>query len=193
MFDMTARTHDLCAFATLVTATALFPPAVISLPTLMTSLVGNIVGGLIPDMDQASNKLYDLLPGSDFTGKVIGKLFLGHRNISHSLLGGYLLYKLLDFVLPRLFNAHYVDTHILLLSIMLGFASHLLADSITREGIPLFFPFTIKIGFPPLKFMRVVTDSWVEHLLVLPGVLVYTASVFYYHQSEFFTLLTHLK
>lgn len=190
---MTARTHDLFAFATLVTTTALFPPNSVSLPTLMTSLVGNIVGGLIPDMDQASNKLYDLLPGSDFTGKVVGKLFMGHRNISHSLLGGYLLYKLLEFVLPRLVNTHYVDPHILLVAIMLGFASHLLADSITREGIPLFFPFSVKIGFPPFKFLRVTTDSWVEHLVVLPGVVLYTASVFYYHQSEFFKLLTHLK
>lgn len=190
---MTARTHDLCAFACLATATALFPPIAISLPTLLTSLVGNIVGGLIPDMDQASNKLYDLLPGSDFTGKIVGKLFLGHRNISHSLLGGYLLYKLLEFVLPRLFNTNYVDPQILLISIMLGFASHLFADSLTREGIPLFFPFKIKIGFPPFRFMRVTTDSWVEHLVVLPAVVVYTAFIFYYHQSEFFTLLTHLK
>jgi membrane-bound metal-dependent hydrolase YbcI (DUF457 family) len=118
---------------------------------------------------------------------------MGHRNISHSLVGGYLLFKTLEFSLPRLFNAQYVDTHILLVSIMLGFASHLLADSITREGIPLFFPFSIKIGFPPFKFMRVTTDSWVEHILVLPGVLFYTASLVYYHQSAFFTLLTHLK
>ncbi len=190
---MTARTHDLCAFALLVTAVAVYPPAVISLPTLMTSLVGNIVGGLIPDMDQASNKLYDLLPGSDFTGKILRRLFFGHRNISHSLLGGYLLYRLLEFVMPRLFNAQYVDAHILILSVMIGFVSHLLADSITKEGIPLFFPIPIKIGFPPIKFLRVTTDSWVEHLFVLPGVLIYTVWIFYSHQGGFFTLLTHLK
>lgn len=189
---MTARTHDMFAFALLVTAAALYPPATITLPTVMTSLVGNIVGGLIPDMDQASNKLYDLLPGSDFTGKILRRLFFGHRNISHSLLGGYLLYKLLDFALPRLFNSNYVDTHILLISIMLGFISHLIADGITKEGIPLFYPFPIKVGLPPIRFLRLTTDTWVEHIVVLPLVVLYTGWFFYDHQTVFFSLFMHL-
>ena len=185
---MTARTHDLFAFAFLVTAAVAFTPRTISVPTIFTSVVGNVVGALIPDMDQASNRLWDLLPGGNAVGKIFRHLFLGHRTISHSFIGGLLLYKLLLFVLPRLLNSSYVDIHIVLISIMLGFVSHLFADALTKEGIPLFFPFKLKIGIPPIKLLRVVTDSWVEHIIVLPLVLVYIAYIFINHQYIFINM-----
>ncbi len=190
---MTARTHDLFAFAFLVTAAVYAPPSVLTVPTLFTSVVGNVVGALIPDLDQASNRLWDLLPGGNFVGRVFRHLFLGHRTISHSLLGGYLLFRLLEFSLPRIFNSNYVDIHVVLVSIMLGFVSHLIADGLTKEGIPLFFPLGLKVGFPPIRFFRVTTDSWVEHLIVLPLVLVYIGYFFVNHQGEFISLLSQLK
>lgn len=185
---MTARTHDLFAFSFLVTAACVITPAAISVPTLFTSVIGNVVGALIPDMDQASNRLWDLLPGGNAVGKIFRHLFLGHRTISHSLLGAFLLYQLLLFSLPKIFNVNYVNTNILLVSIMLGFVSHLFADSLTKEGIPLFFPFGIKIGFPPIKLFRIKTDSWVEHLVVLPLLVVYIAFIFVNNQSTFLSL-----
>jgi len=65
---MTARTHDVFAFASLITVAAIYPPNSLNLATLFTSLIGNVVGALIPDMDQATNRLWDLLPGGNFVG-----------------------------------------------------------------------------------------------------------------------------
>lgn len=189
---MTARTHDMFAVAFLTTAFVVSPPGSISASTLFASLVGNVVGGLIPDIDQASNRLWDLLPAGNFLGKIFRHLFLSHRTISHSLLGGFLLFKALEAVLPKIFNAQYVNTDILLVAIILGFVSHLFADSLTKEGIPLFFPFSIKVGVPPLRFLRVGTDTWVEHLFVLPIVISYVVYLFVNHKNLFIDLLRNV-
>lgn len=170
---MTARTHDMFAFAFLVTAATYSPPQSITVSTLFICIVGNIVGALMPDMDQASNRLWDLFPAGNYVGKVFRRLFLGHRTISHSLLGGFLLFKLLEGVLPKVFNTNQVDVNLVLASVMIGFISHLVADALTKEGIPLLFPLPFKIGFPPFRILRVTTDSWVESYLVLPSVAIY--------------------
>lgn len=167
---MTARTHDVFAFACLITVAAIYPPTVLSIPTIFTSIVGNVIGSLAPDLDQASNRLWDLLPGGNLVGRVLRHAFIGHRTISHSLLGGYLLYRFLVWVLPVVFNESYVDINILLVSIMIGFVSHLIADGVTKEGIPLFFPLPFKVAFPPFRFLRVTTGSAVENWVVLPAV-----------------------
>ncbi len=190
---MTARTHDMFAFGSLLTAAAFFPPAAITLPTLITSIVGNIVGALFPDMDQASNRLWDLLPAGNAVGKVFRHLFLGHRTISHSLLGGYLLYRFLEWGLPKVFNPESVDVHILLASIMIGFASHLFADGLTKEGIPLFFPFKIKVGVPPLRFLRVTTGSAVENWIVLPLTFLYSGIIVHQYKDIFVTILRNIR
>lgn len=170
---MTARTHDTFAFASLVAATVYYPPSSLNILTLSVAIVGNIVGCLLPDMDQTSNRLWDLLPQGNFLGRIFRRLFLSHRTLSHSLLGCYLLYKGLEWILPRLLNSSYVDPKIVLASIMIGFVSHLIADSVTKEGLPLFFPIRLKFGFPPIKALRVTTGSWFENLVILPGIGVY--------------------
>lgn len=73
---MTARTHDMFAFATLLTATVQYPPATINMPTLISCLIANIVGSLLPDMDQASNRLWDLFPAGNFVGKIFRRVFI---------------------------------------------------------------------------------------------------------------------
>jgi inner membrane protein len=170
---MTARTHDAFAIASLMTATVVFPPPPPNITTAILCLVANVVGCLIPDMDQASNRLWDLLPAGNFIGKILRRLFLGHRTISHSLLGLFLYYKFFDWLTPRVFNANFLQTNLIFACLMIGIVSHLIADFITKEGLPLFFPLPYKIGFPPIKAFRVRTDSWVEHIVILPLVVCY--------------------
>jgi len=124
-------------------------------------------------MDQASNRLWDLTPGGDFTSRVFRRLFLGHRTLSHSLLGIYLISSFLFWLLPILLNPVYVDPATVHAAVMIGFISHLIADSFTEEGIPLFFPFLFKVGFPPIRSWRIKTGQWFEKLVVFPGVLLY--------------------
>jgi inner membrane protein len=170
---MVSRTHNLVAFASLLTAAVYYPPNYLSIATLILALVANIIGSLLPDADQASNRLWDLLPGGDGLGKILKNLFLAHRTLSHSILGLYLVYKIIYWLLPKLFNPNFVDYRIVAISLLIGYISHLAADGITEEGLPLLFPLKIKFGFPPIRSWRIKTGKWFEKYVVFPGVLVY--------------------
>lgn len=186
---MNARTHDAFAFASLLTVAVVMPPENMSVLTLFASIVGNIVGSLIPDMDQAGNRLWDLLPAGDFIGKIFRRVFYKHRTLTHSFLGLFLIYEALKYVLPYLLNPAYVDHHIVLGSVMVGYISHLIADSLTKEGLPLFFPIDINIGFPPFEFMRITTGKWVEKYIVFPLVGVYIILLILKYQHIFAQIL----
>ena len=58
-------------------------------------------------------------------------------------------------------------------AIMIGYFSHLVADSLTKDGLPLLFPLKLKFGIPPLSALRITTGSWVENFLILPAIAVY--------------------
>ena len=188
---MTGRTHDLISFASLLTVTAVYPPTSLNLTTTIAALMGSVVGALVPDMDQATNRLWDLLPAGNIVGRVLRHLMLEHRTISHSILGIYLFYKLNLFLVPKLFNPEYVNAEILIGSLMVGMVSHLFADSLTKDGVPLFFPFKIKVGIPPIRALRITTGKFMENFIVFPGVLVY---IFYliYQRKDVFLSLIHL-
>lgn len=170
---MTSRTHDLFAFASLITVATYSPPASMNLVTVIVASIGSVVGSLLPDIDQASNRLWDLLPGGDFLGRVLKNLFLSHRTISHSLLGVFLFYKILGWILPKLLNPGFLNVSLVFDALLIGYLSHLLLDSFTEEGLPLFFPLKWKIGFPPIKSWRIKTGKWFEKFVVFPGIIAY--------------------
>ncbi|MFZ5424650.1 MAG: metal-dependent hydrolase [Patescibacteria group bacterium] len=190
---MTARTHDAFAFASLVTIATFMPPQNLNLLTLAVAIVANIVGALIPDMDQAGNRLWDLLPAGDTLGKVFRRIFYKHRTLSHSFLGAFIIFKFLEFILPKVLNEQFVNPEIILWSIMIGYFSHLIADALTKDGLPLFFPFTVDIGFPPIRALRVTTGKWVENYVVLPSVAVYIMWFIYTHQTQLVEILRNIK
>ncbi|MFA6250200.1 MAG: metal-dependent hydrolase [Candidatus Shapirobacteria bacterium] len=170
---MTSKTHDLFAFASLLTLATRYPPSSLNFPTFVVSLISNIVGALLPDLDQASNRLWDLLPAGNFLGRFLRRLFLSHRTISHSLLGIYLIHHLLLFLLPQLLNSTFLDLKIIYFSIMTGFISHLILDFFTEEGVPLLFPLKFKFGFPPISSWRIKTGKWFEKHVVVFLIIIY--------------------
>ncbi len=185
---MTARSHDSFAFATLVTVSAFIQPQPLNVLTLFVAVIANNIGALIPDMDQAGNRLWDLLPAGDYIGKIFRRIFYKHRTLSHSLLGAFLIFKSLDWLLPKIANPVFINPDIILVSIMIGYLSHLLADSLTEEGLPLLFPLPLNIGFPPIASWRMTTGSWFETYFVQPGIFVYLIWFIATHQQE----LTHV-
>ncbi len=189
---MTARTHDLVAFTALTTAAVFYPPASLNVGTLFVSVIACDIGSLVPDMDQSGNRLWDLLPGGNFIGKFGRRVFLGHRSLSHSILGTFLLYKLLFWLLPHLFNQFYIDSQIVLVSIMIGFVSHLISDGLTEEGIPLLFPLKLKFGFPPISSWRITTGSWFESLVIFPGLLTFLFFLIKNNQHQLIELFKKL-
>lgn len=190
---MVGKTHDIIGFATLLTAAALFPPEGLNGYTLSACIIGNVVGSLIPDIDGAGNRLWDLLPAGNFVGKFARKIFFRHRTITHSLLGGFLLVKGLQWLLPKLFNAQYIDYNLVFISIMIGYVAHLIADMMTKDGIPLLFPFKWYFGIPPLSFLRLRTGGFIESFIVFPGVIIYMGYIVFTYREGFLLLLKLLR
>lgn len=185
---MLARTHNIIAFAGLLSAAVYFPQKDISAATFVVCLVANTAGSMLPDIDQASNKLWDMLPFGDNAGKYLSKLFLSHRGLSHSLLGLFLVDKIVYLTFPKIFNGSYINAELVYFSLMIGYISHLLADSFTEEGLPLLFPFNIKFGFPPIKSWRIKTGHWFENFVVAPGVILFIFWFGLNHWSDIYLL-----
>lgn len=181
---MTARTHDAFAFASLVTVAAFYPPGSLNLMTLVVAVVAADIGSLMPDMDQAGNRLWDLFPAGDTVGKVFRRIFYKHRTLSHSLVGLLLIYKFFDWFLIKILNPEFINPEVILVSIMVGIVSHLLADSLTKEGLPLFFPLKFSVGFPPIEVLRIRTGKWIENLIIYPGAWVYLIIFIYLNQER---------
>ena len=179
---MTGRTHDAIAFVSLVTVAAFFPPEHLTLSTLILAIVSADIGGMLPDIDQAGNKLWEMLPSGNNVGRIFRRVFYKHRTLTHSLIGVIGIYNLLDYFLPKVLNVGFVDTNIILQSLMIGYYSHLLSDSFTEEGIPLFFPLHINFGFPPIRSWRIKTGQWFENFVVYPAAWVFI--LWFIHQKQ---------
>ena len=169
---MTARTHDLAAITALGVVALVVPLQSLTLSTALVAVLANQIGGIVPDIDQPTAPLWRNLPEGHLFGKVFGRLLGGHRFLSHSILGaalfGLLARLLLNFLHPVM---PHVSTTVVWYAFLIGIASHLIMDSLTKEGVPWLLPVPIKFGFPPLKRLRVTTGKFAETLLVFPGLL----------------------
>lgn len=179
---MTGRTHDAIAFASLITAAAFFPPEHLTLTTLVFAVVGADIGGMLPDIDQAGNKLWELLPSGNKVGRIFRRVFYKHRTLTHSAIGIIAIYNLLDYFLPKILNSDFVDPQVILASIMIGYYSHLASDALTEEGIPLLFPINASFGFPPVRSWRIKTGQWFENFVAFPSVWIYI--IWFIHEKK---------
>ncbi len=179
---MTGKTHNAIAFASLVTVAAIFPPKDLNVLTLVGSMVAVSIGALFPDMDQAGNDLWNFLPASNSLGSVFRRIFYKHRTLTHSLVGVYLTFRGLEWLLPKFLNPAYVNPQIILWAFIIGFLSHLFSDSFTEEGVPFLFPINLNFGIPPIRSWRIKTGHWFENFLIFPGVWVYL--VWFIHEKR---------
>ncbi len=167
------------------------PP--VSLATVLVSFTANMIGGLTPDIDQPTARLWHELPAGSIIGKIVAPLFGGHRFISHSLLGMFIAGVLAKLLLQAMSTVLLVDMHIVWWAFMVGFISHLFMDLFTHEGIPLFFPIPIKIGIPPLSLLRIKTGGIIEKAFVFPGLILMCVYLYYIHYHFVLEFFRHLK
>jgi inner membrane protein len=186
---MTGRTHDLAAFTLLNTIAISQPLPHMRLATLVVAIGANIIGGIAPDIDQPTAGLWQRIPAGSIFGHIIGPLLGHHRMISHSLVGVALFGFLAKLFLARLGGVLLVDMNVVWWSFMTGYFSHLLADSVTREGVPWLFPIPIRLGFPPFKFLRMETGGILEKFIVFPGLLAANGYLLYTHYDTYLKLL----
>lgn len=167
---MIARTHDLAAITGLtVVVIILAPLPPLSLATILVALLANQLGGIAPDIDQPTAPFWRNLPIGGLFGRMVGRMLGGHRFLTHSLLGvwlvGFLFHTLLGFLQPIMPN---VETEYVWWAFMIGMVSHLIMDSFTKEGVPWLLPIPIKFGFPPVRKFRITTGKFAEKYIIFP-------------------------
>jgi membrane-bound metal-dependent hydrolase YbcI (DUF457 family) len=188
---MTGRTHDLAAFTALNYIFVTSPLMNMSLGTALVAFTANMVGGLAPDIDQPTADLYHRLRGGTIIGKLISPLIGGHRLLSHSIVGIFVFGFLLKILLQLMHGVLLVDMDVVWWSFMIGFISHLIADTFTTEGVPWLFPIPIHFGIPPLKFLRFKTGGLVEKSFVFPMLIIINGILIYYNYSKFLDFFRH--
>lgn len=186
---MTGRTHDLAAFTALNYVLVASPLLEMSLATALTAFTMNMVGGLAPDLDQSTAALYRKIRGGSLIGKIIAPLIGGHRLLSHSIVGIFLFGVGLDLLLGAVGKVLIVDMDIVWWSFMIGFVSHLIMDSFTREGVPWLFPIPIKFGIPPIGVLRMKTGGLVEKSFVFPILILINGFLIYTYYGKFLEFL----
>lgn len=186
---MTGRTHDLAAFTTLTVYIATQSLPHMTFATAIAAFGGNMVGGVMPDIDDATSDFWKRIPAGSFIGKIIHPFIGHHRMISHSILGMVIAGYLVKLLLHAMNSVILVDMNVVWWTTMFGYASHLVMDFITKEGIPWFFPIPVRFGFPPFTFMRIRTGSWVETFLVFPALLLANGYLIYIRYPVFFAFM----
>ncbi len=190
---MTGRTHDLAAFTAMVAVLAYQPVFEMSLATAVVSFGANMLGGLGPDLDEATADIWRKMRGGSIISRIVSPLLGGHRLISHSLLGVWLIGIGLKWLLAKISGVLIVDMDIVWWAFMIGYVSHLVSDTITKEGVPWLFPIPIKFGFPPFKALRITTGEMMEKALVFPGLLILNGYIIYNNYGKFLDILRHIK
>lgn len=190
---MTARTHDLAAITALAVLVLAYDPSSLTLSTALVAILANQLGGITPDIDQPTAPLWRNLPEGHYVGKVFGRLLGGHRFLSHSLLGfalfAWLCNLLLHFLHPIM---PHVDIQLVWYAFLIGYASHLVMDTITKEGVPWLLPVPYKFGLPPLRKFRITTGKGIEMFVVFPLLLVFDIWLFASNYNQYVALLHHV-
>lgn len=170
---MKARTHDLAAITALGVVAVLQPTKTMSLATVVAAVIANQLGGIAPDIDQPVAPFWRNLPIGGIVGKVIAKMLGGHRFITHSILGLFLfglgsswLLALLHPIMPN------VDVGIVWWAFMIGMVSHLVMDTLTKEGVPWLLPIPVKFGIPPVRAWRITTGK-IGEVIVFIVILIF--------------------
>jgi inner membrane protein len=191
---MIARTHDLAAATLLLAVVIADPPQGLTIATAVTALIANQIGGIAPDLDQPTAPFWRNLPIGGIFGKIIGRSLGGHRFISHSILGlalfGFLAHLLLGFLQPIMPR---VDSGVVWWSFMIGMVSHLLMDSLTKEGVPWLLPIPIKFGFPPIRALRITTGKKVEEFIVIPALMLLAIWLFAENYPQISSFIDHFQ
>lgn len=188
---MTGPTHELVGLTAVcyLVISKLFGVEVpIAVPIAI--VLASIVGAEFPDIDQGSSRLSKKLGGAGFLLQLLKPFTMGHRNLTHSILGIVLIGLLMSWL--KNYVPDYLRPDLLWLTFMVAYISHVAADFITTMGVPLLWPYQEMFGFPPdsLKRLRVNTGGFEEYLIVVPIVGFLLVSFLLANRDELINLFT---
>ena len=156
---MMGRTHALIGIASLW---LLEPSAIITPATIAPLIVMVTLGALSPDLDAAESLLKRLSVGGVAPLAPVATLLhqtLGHRGLLHSLAGLGLFTVFCALPIAWWLGLPFG------VALALGYASHILADSTTKSGVPLLYPRRKRYHLLP-KGWRLTTGSLAEEALL---------------------------
>lgn len=188
---MTGRTHDLAGFTALSLIVATQPLQEVSLATGLVALSANFIGALAPDIDQTTAELWGRIRGGSIISRFISPLLGGHRFISHSILGIFLFGFITSKILGLMRGVLLVDMEVVWWAFMIGFVSHLIIDTLTKDGVPWLFPIPIRFGIPPFKALRIKAGGMIEKSIIFPGLIMANFYIFYSNYPKFLDLIRH--
>jgi inner membrane protein len=201
-FTMRGHSHIIAGFAVALAAQQVYPYLPLRDPLELALCGGAIVlGALLPDIDSATSTIREDTGAGPRPGQTADRVLrtVGlRRGLFHAVLRGVLwlffaLFSLIvNLVVHVVAGRHRGRTHTLLaLGLLLagaayldwpawalagcaGYASHLLADSFTRSGIPLFWPLSEWRFHLTPRLLWITTGTWPEYVIVF-GMLVWIA------------------
>lgn len=162
---MMGRTHAAfgitlgVAYYTTIQDTELFS-AISSLEnfkTIGTAFLGLYIGSLLPDIDHPTSLAGSKVkPLSYFLNKSIG-----HRTYTHALIAVAILVAITTGIF--FYSGSNSPAFIFSISVTGGWIGHILLDMLTKEGVPLLYPFIKK----RLSLLPIRTNSIWENLFML--------------------------
>lgn len=160
---MTWPTHALLGINSLWIIAAL-PPELVGYNMGVLAACAAL-GALLPDLDASESKIKHLkIPGTTIKPFLLPAQVVNrtdqHRGLLHSLWG---LGMVALMTMPFLFWVGWAP----ILTLLLGYASHLLGDSATKSGIRLLYPSPTRFHLLP-KGWRFTTGSGAEEVLMAP-------------------------
>lgn len=187
---MTSRTHDLAAVTLVSLRFLAYPPVSLNWETILGIGLATLIGGIIPDIDNVASNAwkFDLTPWEDDATR---KTLSGHRNLSHSIIGGVLFSAVVGLAL-QVIKIPQLNPQFVLEAFAIAFLSHLVTDSLTHEGVPWFYPIDIHLGFPPFKSLRMKTGGIIEKFIVFPLLLILTVFIYYAYHTNLQILLKNV-
>ena len=156
---MMGRTHALIG----ITALWLLElPGAISQETMVPLILFSVIGALAPDLDASESLLKRFAVAGITPLAPLSQALhqsLGHRGLLHSLAGLALFSVLCALPVTYWLGWPYGD------ALVLGYASHILADSATKSGVPLLYPRRRRYHLLP-RGWRLTTGSLAEEILL---------------------------
>ncbi|MBY7649955.1 MAG: hypothetical protein C4617_05705 [Candidatus Liberibacter europaeus] len=140
---MTFKGHCIFSLSTIIVAKKIGFSTNISNAEWDIVIIGALLSCVLPDIDHPKSIISKHFKIFSFITCGI----LNHRGFTHSILSFFLYIWLLNQVLPSELVS-YRGFHD---AMIIGYASHLIADILTTTGIPLLWPYRWRFSFPILN------------------------------------------
>jgi len=174
---MTAVTHQLTALTVAFWLLVIYP--YMAGPVLaVLAVIAVMVGALTPDLDQPAANLGNRLLGAHVVGKIINQFSGGHRHFTHSVLGIFVIgYSLRWLSMHLLVQDLAIEAQFVWIAFMIGYVSHIVADTMTDRGVPLLWPLPWHFQIPPGPSVFRITTGGLVEMIVLRGALIIALAI----------------